>query len=203
LGYSNQIIINKISKLKKLKNHHYQLLLILLLLVQFSYGQTNLKVNLITALVGIPEFGVETKIAKKLTFQFDVTASFWKSVNGYPQEFVMVFPEIRYYTKNINEGFFIGSHIGGSVYKLQKWNYLNSDRYQKGYNIMIGITLGYQFVVSERFNLELFAGAGSQQGFYKGYFLSTGERYDGAENFNKSGEFLPYRGGLMLVYKLK
>ena len=39
--------------------------------------------------------------------------------------------------------------------------------------------------------------------YYKGYLLSTGERYDLAKEYNKSGELIPYRGGLMLVYKLK
>jgi hypothetical protein len=30
-------------------------------------------------------------------------------------------------------------------------------------------------------------GGGNQQGFYKGYLLSTGERYETAKNWNKSG----------------
>jgi hypothetical protein len=169
----------------------------------FSYSQTNLKANLATALIGIPNFGVETKIGNKLTFQLDVNASFWKSIKNGPFEFVMVIPEVRYYTNKINHGFFIGAHIGGSTFKLQKWSYVELGKYQKGYNVLFGVTLGYLFIVNERFNLELFAGGGSQQAFYKGYDLNTGERYDGAMNYNKSGELIPYRGGLMLVYKLK
>jgi hypothetical protein len=50
--------------------------------------------------------------------------------------------------------------------------------------------------------LEFFLGGGSHQGFYKGYYLSTGERYDSAEGYNKSGEWIPYRGGVMVSYRI-
>lgn len=179
-----------------------KLLVLLVITAQFAWSQSSVKFNLATALIGVPNVGFETKISKKMTFQIDATASFWKSVNGAPQQFLMAFPEVRYYTgKEAGEGFFIGAHIGGSKFKLQKWNYLNTDFYQEGYNLMYGATIGYQFKISDKFNIELFFGGGSQQGYYKGYRLSTGERYDTAENYNKSGEWLPYRGGFMLVYK--
>jgi Protein of unknown function (DUF3575) len=186
-----------------MKNKITILLFFSLVFCPISFAQTTVKGNLMTTLLGIPNFGVETRIGKKFTFQIDVTASFWKSFLNGPQEFVMVFPEVRYYSNKINDGFFVGVHIGGSSYKLQKWNYINTDLYQKGYNVMYGFTVGYQFVLNKKFNLELFLGGGSQQGYYNGYLLSTGERYEFADAYNKSGEFLPYRGGLMLVYKLK
>ena len=40
------------------------------------------------------------------------------------------------------------------------------------------------------------------QSFYKGYDATTGERYDGAKKFNKSGEWLPYRGGISVILQL-
>ena len=174
----------------------------LLFFSQLVWSQTSLKFNVATALIGIPNIGFETNISEHFTFQVDATASFWKSVNGGPQEFLMLFPEVRYYTSGAKKGFFVGGHIGGSAYKIQKWNYLNSDYYQKGYSVMYGATIGYQFKIGEKFNLEFFLGGGSQQGYYNGYLVSTDERYENARNFNKSGELLPYRGGLMLVYKL-
>jgi hypothetical protein len=50
--------------------------------------------------------------------------------------------------------------------------------------------------------IDCFLGGGWHQGFYKGYDLTTGERYDKAKNYNKSGESLPYRGGVMVSYKI-
>jgi hypothetical protein len=50
--------------------------------------------------------------------------------------------------------------------------------------------------------LDCFVGGGNHQGFYKGYNIITGERYEKATNYNKSGEWLPYRGGVMVSYSL-
>ena len=81
--------------------------------------------------------------------------------------------------------------------------YKASDLYQNGYAIIIGATLGYQFQLSERWNMDLYLGAGSAQSFYKGYHKELGIRYDNdGRKWNKSGEFLPYRGGVMISYKL-
>ncbi len=179
------------------------LLVIIIFILAKTEAQTVVKANLLTALVAVPHIGIETKIGAKTTFQIDAIASFWKSFNGGPQQFLIVIPEFRYHTKEAFKGFYVGAHIGGGAFKLQKWNYINTDRYQEGYNILIGGTIGYQFKINEKFNAEMFVGGGSQQAFYKGYLLSSGERYDGADNYNKSGELIPYRIGLMLIYKIK
>jgi hypothetical protein len=51
--------------------------------------------------------------------------------------------------------------------------------------------------------LDIFAGGGWHQGFYHGYYNDgTPGRYEKAPNWNKSGEWLPYRGGVMISYKL-
>lgn len=162
----------------------------------------SIKGNIITTLVAVPNFGVEFNVGEKTTFQLDATASFW-TIDGVPYKFVLLFPEFRYYPRKSGYGFFVGAHVGGGKYKLQKWNHADFDEYQDGYSIFYGATVGYQFVLNDRLNLELFLGGGNQQGYYKGYSLTTGERYESAEKFNKSGEWLPYRGGLMIVYKFK
>ncbi|APT23585.1 hypothetical protein BZL53_10865 [Flavobacterium columnare] len=166
-----------------------------------TYSQTSVKGN-ITTILGIPQVGVETTIGKKLTFQADLMASLWESVNNAPQKFVILIPEVRYHFNTLEKGFYLGGHVGGSSYKMQKWNYLNSGRYQEGYSLLFGMTVGFKVPINESFSIDLFMGGGSQQGFYKGYYLETGERYETADNFNKSGEWLPYRGGVMICYKL-
>ncbi|MDI9308821.1 MAG: DUF3575 domain-containing protein [Limnohabitans sp.] len=176
-------------------------LLFLVLIAQNVCSQTSVKAN-VTTILGFPQIGIETALGKKTSFQIDAFASLWKSFNEAPFEVYMVFPEFRYYPKKTMDGFFVGGHIGGSAYNFQKWNYINTDFYQKGYSIMYGVTIGYQIHINDRFALEAFLGGGHQEGFYKGYRLSDGSRYETADNFNKSGEWLPYRGGIMVVYKL-
>ena len=69
-----------------------------------------------------------------------------------------------------------------------------------------GLTVGYKKILSKRFSLELFLGGGYTMSHYKGY-NGLEQRVDniGEENyrpFNGSGEFLIYRGGLMIIYKI-
>lgn len=165
--------------------------------------QTYVKGNALTTLLTIPQIGVETGIGEKATFQFDVTASFWKSVNGKPMEFYIFIPEYRYHFNEKYHGFYAGAHIGFTLYNFQKWNYLNTNLYEKGFGYLMGATIGYQQKVNDRFLLDVFLGGGNSQGYYKGYFIGTNTRYDSAEGFNKSGEWLPYRLGVMVSYKLK
>ena len=175
---------------------------LLLFITNLNYSQTTVKGN-VSAIIGLPQFGFETTLGKKITFQLDVLTSLWKSINQAPFKTNTIFPEFRFYPKKALEGFYVGSHIGGSKYHFQKWNYINTDYVQKGYSLMYGITFGYQIAINDRFSLDTFIGGGYQQGFYKGYLLSDGTRYDKAKKYNKSGEFLPYRGGVMIVYKFK
>lgn len=177
---------------------------LLCMLFSAAKSQTSIKGNLATASILIPNFGIETTLTKHFTFQIDAQASFWESFKGGPAKFLMVFPELRYYPNESKKGFFVGGHIGGSTFNIKKWNYFDLDKRQQGYNVMYGATIGYQFELSNRLNMEVFLGGGNQQGYYKGYYISTGKRYDDyVKKFNKSGEWLPYRAGLMLVYKLQ
>ena len=76
--------------------------------------------------------------------------------------------------------------------------------YQNGYSFILGATVGYQFKLSENCNMDLFASAGTMQSYYRGYHKTLGVRYDDdGRNWDQSGEFLPYRGGIMISYKLR
>lgn len=182
-----------------MKNYLFVLFIFFTLHTQ---SQTYVKVNALTTLLTIPNIGVETSLGNKSTLSFDILASPWRSINGKPMEFYTFIPEYRFHLKEKHNGFYVGAHIGSTLFNLQKWNYVNGDRYEKGFGYVIGATIGYQHKINERFMLDCFLGGGNQQGFYHGYELSTGERFDGAQNWNKSGEWLPYRGGVMVSYKL-
>ncbi|MEG0927056.1 DUF3575 domain-containing protein [Chryseobacterium sp.] len=176
-----------------------------------------IKGNALLAPIGIINLGIEKQISPKYTIQGDVLISPWKSFAGHELQIYSVSAEGRYYFKEAFKHWYVGANISFAAYNLQKWSYWkegtltteagvvyqNTDLYQKGFSLMLGITGGYQFQLSERWNLDLYATVGTSQGFYKGYDRVTGERYDGAEKLNKSGEIIPYRGGVMISYKFK
>ncbi len=177
-------------------------LIVLLCTITPLFSQTYFKFNAPSTLLGIPQIGIETGLGKKTTFQFDLLGSYWNSLNGAPFKTVMAFAEGRYHFREKYNGIYVGMHIGGSKFTLQKWNYLNSSLYQKGYAVFLGFTIGYQFKLSDKWMVDMFMGGGNQQANYKGYYLGTSERYEDAKHYNRSGEWLPYRAGIMFSYKL-
>ena len=96
-----------------------KLLAVILFILCFQLqAQTYIKANVFTTLLTIPNLGIETSIGKKSTFQFDVTASFWKSVKGNPRQFYLFIPEYRYHFKEKNNGFYVGAHIGATIFNF-------------------------------------------------------------------------------------
>ena len=170
----------------------------------FSQSQTYIKGNAVTALALVPNIGIETSIGKKSTFQFDVLASFWSSINGKPYELYTFTSEYRYHFKEKYNGFYAGAHLGFDSYDVTKWNYYDVGVHQIGVGYIIGATIGYEKKLNDRFMLDFFIGGGNHQGFYHSYYIETGERWelDKAVGRNKSGEWLLYRGGIMISYRL-
>ncbi|WP_027374445.1 DUF3575 domain-containing protein [Chryseobacterium sp. UNC8MFCol] len=176
-----------------------------------------IKGNALFIPIGILNAGIEKQISPKYTIQGDVFISPWKSFAGHKLQFYSASIEGRYYFKEAFKHWYIGANLGVAAYNAQKWNYwkddiytndngeqfITSNLYQKGFSIMLGVTGGYQFQLSDRWNLDVYATVGSSQGFYKGYDRTTGQRYDQPSGLNRSGEIIPYRGGVMISYKLK
>ncbi|MDF2553885.1 MAG: hypothetical protein K0R36_2000 [Chryseobacterium sp.] len=186
-------------------------------------AQTEIKVNAPFLPLGMINLGVEKALNKNFSLQAEGFISPWKSFDGKNLQIYMGTLEGRYYFKELMKGWYIGAYGSIAAYNLQKWNYfeakpvLNDDgnpqlladgtvrtteRYQKGLAFIIGISGGYHFTINEKFGLDVYAGVGSSQSIYKGYLKDNNERYDVAEKWNKSGEIIPTRGGLMLTYKL-
>ena len=185
-----------------------------LLIGLIGFGQTEIKFNLATAPLLVPNIGIEVKLSEKIGYQLDTSASFYNDIEGSPFHMTQIFNEFRYYIGK-KRSFFIGAHIGYGMYniRLPRWianisgaEFKEEGSYQYGRNAYYGITIGKKIPLkNERFALELFIGGGSSQSNYK-YYNKNEQRIFAITNykrkFNKSGEELPYRGGIMLTYKL-
>lgn len=164
--------------------------------------ETYIKGNAATILLAVPHFGIETTVGKKFSYQFDVMASFWNSIDGLPYKFGIATSELRYHFKKRFHGIYAGAHVAGTTFKIAKNFRVRDFEYQKGFGYMLGSTIGFQKKINDKWMFDIFLGGGWHQGFYKGYHIDTGERLEDAKEYNKSGEWLPYRGGVMLSYKL-
>ncbi len=181
--------------------------------------KVEIKLNLTSALVLVPNIGIEVKLSEKLSYQLDTSASFYDNIESSPFHTTQIFNELRFYPK-LQEGknsrsFFIGPHIGYGMFTLRIPKFITSivdtelkeeGSYQSGRNAYYGITIGKKIPLkNEKLNLELFIGGGTSQSNYK-YYNKLGNRIyenpDIEKDFNQSGEELIYRGGLMLTFKI-
>jgi hypothetical protein len=182
--------------------------------------KTYLKANAFFLPIGMLNAGVEHQISNQWTIQGDIFISPWKSFMGkYAQIYMMGF-ETRYYFNEAFKHWYVGANVSFARFIIQKYNYWNdgpyqykpwlpvyrkSDLYQDGFGIMAGVTVGYQWQINENWNLELFVGGGHSESFYKGFHKGNGVRYDpdSTRKYNRSGEWIPYKGGLMVSYRIK
>ncbi|WP_370895447.1 DUF3575 domain-containing protein [Chryseobacterium gossypii] len=186
-------------------------------------AQTEIKLNAPSAPVGILHIAVEKPLRKNYTLQAEAFVSPWKSFAGKNLQIYMGTLEGRYYFNEKMKKWYVGAYISAAAFNLQKWDYWKAkvvrdengnpeilpngspritERYQKGLAFVGGISGGYHFVINERWGLDAFAGIGFTQSLYKGYLKDNDQRYDGARKWNKSGEIIPTRAGLMLTYKI-
>lgn len=116
-----------------------------------AYSQSEIKFNLATSLVLVPNIGIELKINENIGYQLDTSASFWDSIDGNPYQFIQIFNELRFYFKKSNRSFFIGPHIGYGMFTLKNPKFLTSiidtglkeeGSYQSGRNTYYGLTIG-------------------------------------------------------------
>lgn len=163
------------------------------------------KGNAVFLPLGMINLGLEYQLSEKYTIQADGFISPWKSFLGRHSQVYMGHLEGRYYFDKAFTHWYLGVNAGFGLFDLTKWNYSGTTKFQRGFNYMLGATVGYQMEWKKNWNIDFYIGLGSVQSFYHGYekVPPSFVRYDGAEGWNRSGEFLPYRGGIMISYKIK
>lgn len=186
-----------------LKNYYF--------LILFSIGvnvsaQTYVKVNGLTLPALMLNAGIETKLTDKTTFQGDVFVSPWKSVFGNRMLFAIGTLEYRYYFTESFKNWYVAANTGVAIYRMQKYNHLNLGIHQEGYSILLGGTVGYVVKVNDKINLDIFLGGGNAQSKYRSYYNAfpdiRADKEEGA-SINGSGEWIPYKGGVMISYQIK
>jgi hypothetical protein len=150
-----------------------------------------------SSLLGIPMLGVERPLNDpKRSVQWDVMLSPWRSVQGYPLEFLVGIAEWRFHRRETRDGLYVAVHLGAAAFRLRRPDYRDTTLYQEGAGVLAGASMGRVWRSRSGRTVEVYLGVGTVQSLYKGYDRATGRRYDGARLWNVSGEWLPYRTGL-------
>jgi len=190
--------------------------------VSLVHAQTEVKFNAASAVLLIPNIGIELPLSKHRSVQLDVLASFWDKapfLNDTPLHLTQIFLEHRWYSGAQTQKWFVAPHVGFGMFTLQKPRFLvlydyyeeinggqsngglpEGDNYQSGRIAFYGITLGYKKRFTNVWAVELFTGLGLSQSKYRGYQTINNQYVSSDINFNGSGEVLLYRGGLMISY---
>ncbi|MCD8101931.1 MAG: DUF3575 domain-containing protein [Alistipes sp.] len=175
------------------------LIIIFLSFFSASFAQTYIKFNALYWALGVTNASVETRVGEHFTFNNDIVISPWKSIKNNPMVIGQFIPELRYYPVHAFKGFYAGAYAGAHAFRMSKWNYINTGKYQKGWGFSAGASIGYEVPINDRWLLDVYGAAGWQISRYRGFYKSDRKKYIG---LNNSGEWLPYKVGISFAYKI-
>jgi len=142
-------------------------IVILFVISSYSFSQSvGLKTNLVHWATTTPNLGLEFSFNRKVTIDIGFGYNPFVFKDNKKVQHWIVQPELRYWTCESFNGHFFGIHaligeynVGGVDVPLGRLKDLKEYRYQ-GYGYGGGLTYGYQWILSKRWNLEASLGAG-------------------------------------------
>ena len=192
--------------------------LLFLIVCTHSFAQkVALKNNLAYDALKTPNLSVELSMGRKWTLDTQVGMNFFlftknaTSPRYKNKKFShwLVQPELRYWTCDVFNGWFFGLHAhGGQMifggvdvpFVLQIKDDSMKDHRYEGYFWGGGLSAGYQWVVSNRFNVEVSLGVGYVHAEYDKYNCTTCGKKMGKGNADYIG---PTKAAISLIYMLK
>lgn len=131
-----------------------------------KYPVFALKTNVLYDATSTLNLGVEFRLDAKKTLTIPVNYNPWIFSGNRRLKHLYVQPELRFWTCEVFNGFYWGLHahagqynVGGIKLPFNMFPALESHRYQ-GHFYGAGLGLGYQWIINNRWNIELGIGAG-------------------------------------------
>lgn len=165
-----------------------------------------IKTNLLQWALFTPNIAIEKRISNRWTIGLSGTFHYIKFGSADPLELLLLESELRYWTdKSFSGNFFgfnafYGNFDTGDV-RLSSGLFKNMGNHRyKGYLYGAGISYGYQWKLSNRWNLEATAGLGYAHVVYDKYRINKLRKKIKDENYNYFG---PTKVAINLIYTLK
>lgn len=169
-----------------------------------SFGQRwAVKTNILSDVTTTLNLGVETKLSPKLTLDVPLSYHPWKLSSKTYYKHALLSPELRYWTCVPFSGWFVGVHGMAGIFNFSgiDWMRFESGYRYQGYMAGAGLSCGYDWIISPRFNLELSLGIGYLHHWYDAYQCDYCERKVGSNL--RCGTIVPSRVSLSFTYILK
>lgn len=125
-----------------------------------------IKNNLLYDATATPNFALEFALSKKTTLELGAGLNVFDFSDNKKFKHLLVQPELRFWTCDVFNGHFFGIHAHGAQFNVGGWDIpvgrldiFKDSRYQ-GYLYGGGVSYGYQWLLSPRWNLETSIGGG-------------------------------------------
>ena len=182
---------------------------------QHALPQGYVNLNALYAALRVINPAVEFAITPKSALQTDIVISPWKSINGKHMNFAIFMGEYRRYFKAHNDGWYLGANIGMMAFDMTKpfikdWKLQFENRYCKGYGMMLGLCVGYEYRFRERWLVDAYFGWAWMDSHYNGYsfegetdmYPHRPEQPEFPDPFNGSSEWYPKKIGISIGYRI-
>ncbi|MFC4666135.1 DUF3575 domain-containing protein [Falsiporphyromonas endometrii] len=168
--------------------------------------KVGLKTNFLYWATTTPNLGVEMALGNKWTLDLNGGYNGWEFDNNKKFKHFSVLPEVRYWTCEAFNGHFFGLHglvseynVGNIDLNIKPFDKLKGYRYE-GWAYGVGLTYGYQFVLSKHWNLEASISGG--------YVHTTYDKFNCEKCGKKIDEdsknyFGPTKATISIIYLIK
>lgn len=164
------------------------------------------KTNLAGWATASPNAAAEARISPKMTVNLGVSYNPFTFKENKKWKHILVQPELRYWLCAPFGGHYFGAHLlythynaGGVKVPFGLCDKLETNRYQ-GDLYGVGLTYGYQWILSPHWNFEAAVGVGYGFTHYKYYECRTCGNYKGTEDKHL---FMPTKLALSFIYIIK
>lgn len=134
-----------------------------------------IKNNLLYDATASPNLALEMALSRKTSLELGVGLNWFDFSDNRKFKHLLVQPELRWWTCDVFNGHFFGIHAHGAQFNVGGWDIpvgrldtFKDNRYE-GYLYGGGISYGYQWILSPRWNFEASIGGGYARIHYDKY----------------------------------
>lgn len=173
---------------------------------QIKGQEVAVKTNLAYWATTTPNLGLEFALSKKSTFEISGGFNPFEFSDNKRFKHWLVQPEYRWWLCETFNGHFIGVHAHGAQFNVGGWDIpigrldVFKDKRYEGYLYGGGLSYGYQWVLSNRWNLEFNIGAGYARIHYDEYPCKDCGTKQNEGTYNYWGVT---KAGLSVIYFIK